>query len=157
MNIKKLINYTFLTILIVFFAGILYAFYTDIFPLKLGIHPKIYKSSNLGMGGYDMVNYFQSRSASKGNSRFSHYRKSVYWSFMSSGNLKKFSDNPTRYIPQYGGFCTYSISEGYTYPPDPDIWEIRNGRIYFFRNEEVKKLALYKWEQTISKANANWK
>ena len=83
-----------------------------------------------------MVNYFQSNTANKGNSRFSHYRNGVYWSFMSNGNLKKLlSRTPTRYIPQFGGFCTYSISEGYTYPPDPEVWKIKNGKIYFFRNE----------------------
>lgn len=156
MTLKKIINFSFLIILIFFFTGILYAFYTDIFPLQLGIHPKVYKSSNVGMEGYDLVNYFQSRHAKKGNSRFNHYSNGVYWNFMSKSNKKNFVINPTKYIPQFGGFCAYSISEGYTYPPDPKVWKIINGKLYFFRNEEIKKMALYKWESIISKATLNW-
>ena len=157
MNLKNIINFSFLIILILFFAGILYAFYTDIYPLKLGIHPKIYKSSNLGMAGYDLINYFQSKSAKKGNSRYSHNTNNVYWNFMSSGNMKRFADNPKRYIPQFGGFCTFSISEGYTYPPDPNVWIIKNRKLYFFRNEESKKMALYNWEKVLGNAILNWK
>jgi hypothetical protein len=28
--------------------------------------------------------------------------------------------NPDKYVPQYGGYCAYGLSEGHKAPTDPD-------------------------------------
>jgi hypothetical protein len=67
-----------------------------------------------------------------------------------------FKAKPKKYVPQFGGYCTYTISTGYTYPPDPMVWRLHNGRLYFFKDEETKKLAIENWTTVIENAKLHW-
>ncbi len=58
--------------------------------------------------GYDVVSYFDNQ-AQKGNKKIATEYDGVKFYFSSQENLKKFKENPTKYVPQYGGFCAYTI------------------------------------------------
>jgi hypothetical protein len=57
---------------------------------------------------------------------------------------------------QYGGYCAWAVSQGYTASADPKVWRIVGKKLYLNYNQDVQKT----WEQdaagNISKANANW-
>ena len=36
------------------------------------------------------------------------------WRFASAANKAAFDAEPARYAPQYGGYCAWAVSEGYT-------------------------------------------
>jgi YHS domain-containing protein len=150
----KLLFYTFVTIL--FFASVV-AYFLDILPISFGLHSKIYKSSSVAIDGYDIVNYFNKKDANKGDITFNYKLDNNNWFFISAANLKTFKANHAKYIPQFGGYCAYYISKGYTYPPDPNIWHIDKGKLYFFSDEEKKNQALADWENVLSDASLNWK
>ncbi|HEX6012072.1 MAG TPA: YHS domain-containing (seleno)protein, partial [Geminicoccaceae bacterium] len=58
--------------------------------------------------------------------------------------------------PQYGGYCAWAVSQGYTASADPQAWRIVDGKLYLNYSLDVQKT----WEQdvpgNITKANANW-
>ena len=71
-------------------------------------------------------------------------------------NARALIADPDRYAPQYGGYCAWAVSQGYTASADPKVWKIVDGRLYLNYNAEVGRT----WEKdvpgNIAKANANW-
>jgi len=157
MNIGNFIKRIFYFVVLLFFIGAFIAYFMGIIPTSIGIHTKIYKSSNVAMDGYDMVNYHFNKNVNKGDVRFNYKHNDINWFFISSRNMKAFKAKPNKFIPQFGGYCTYTMKKGFTYPPDPSVWHLYNGRLYFFKDKESKKLAIADWENVLENAKMHWK
>ena len=129
-----------------------------IVPTSIGIHSKIYTASSIAMDGYDLIIYFTEKRANKGDVRFNYKYKDTNWFFTNDRNKRIFSSKPNKYTPQFGGYCTYTMSKGYTYPPDMKVWHIdKKGKLYFFKDAESKRAALDNWEYVIENAKLHWK
>ena len=78
------------------------------------------------------------------------------WQFSSPESRDLFKANPAQYAPQFGGYCAWAVSHGYTADIDPEAWKIVNGKLYLNYSKSVQK----KWEQDIPKyiedGNRNW-
>jgi YHS domain-containing protein len=127
-------------------------------PAALADKPPIYHGlfDDLAVGGYDPVAYFSGARPVEGRKPFEFKYKGATWRFASADNLAAFKADPDRYAPQYGGYCAWAVSQGYTAKGDPRAWKIVGGKLYLNYNADIQK----KWEQDISgfiaKANANW-
>lgn len=106
--------------------------------------------------GYDPVAYFEMGKPAEGKSNFTVEWKDATWRFTTAANRDKFKANPEQYAPQYGGYCAYAVSQGYTADISPDAWRLVDGKLYLNYDKNVQKL----WEADvpgyIAKANANW-
>lgn len=85
------------------------------------------KAYGVVMGGLDFVQYFttfanadgtydESQVGYPGLSQYSTTYHGFTYYFLSEANQALFEQNPTKYIPQWGGFCSWGIS-GETCPP----------------------------------------
>jgi hypothetical protein len=78
------------------------------------------------------------------------------WQFSSPESRELFKANPAQYAPQFGGYCAWAVSQGYTANTDPEAWKIVDGKLYLNYSKSVQK----KWEQDIPKyienGNRNW-
>jgi YHS domain-containing protein len=157
MNLGKLIKTLFYSFITIFLIGSMVAYFYGITPTSFGLHSKVYTSSKIAMDGYDIVNYYLKRTANKGDVTFNYKLNDNNWFFTSSYNKKAFEAKPHRYMPQYGGYCTYMMSLGFTYPPDPKIWRMHNGKLYFFKDQEAKDKAIADWNNVIAQAKLHWK
>lgn len=84
--------------------------------------------------GYDVVAYF-SHKAIEGKKSFVTNYGGVSYKFSSATNLASFKKTPTKYLPQYGGWCAYAMAKkGEKVDVDPSTFEIRNGKLYLFYN-----------------------
>lgn len=112
--------------------------------------------SSLAVGGYDPVAYFESGAPVEGSSQFELQHKGATWRFVSQDHLDKFRSNPDAYAPQYGGYCAWAVSNGYTASGDPNAWKIVDGKLYLNYDKSVQA----EWEKDvpghITKANGNW-
>ena len=81
--------------------------------------------------GYDVISFFNGKPAKGSQNITSNYNGGVY-QFSSKENQTKFDNNPSDFIPQYGGFCAIAMSEGAEANPNPKSWEVREGKLYFF-------------------------
>jgi YHS domain-containing protein len=112
--------------------------------------------SNVAVSGYDPVAYFVSGRPVKGNSSFKVNYKGAEYLLANAENLAKFKANPAAYAPQYGGYCAWAVSQGYTASGDPNVWKIVGGKLYLNYSREVGS----RWEKNIPghirSANANW-
>jgi YHS domain-containing protein len=112
--------------------------------------------SNLAASGYDPVAYFTQDKPVEGRSDLEYEWNDATWRFSSAENLAAFKASPEAYAPQYGGYCAWAVSQGYTAKSDPDAWRIVNGKLYLNYSKGIQK----RWAQdipgNIAAADANW-
>ena len=120
------------------------------------VDPVNKESDGLALEGYDAVAYFTEGKAVKGNGAYTHEWNGAKWHFASAANRDLFAQEPGKYAPQYGGHCSWAVSNNYTAEGDPEAWKIVNGKLYLNYNKEVQA----QWEQDIpgrvAKADENW-
>lgn len=118
--------------------------------------PATYAEDGIAIDGTDPVAYFTESAPVKGSSEFTHSYNGATWHFASAANRDAFAADPARYAPQYGGYCAYAVSEGYTASTTPKAWRIIDGKLYLNYSKRVQR----RWEKDIpsriSNANANW-
>ncbi len=114
------------------------------------------QDNGVAIDGTDPVSYFRQAQPIAGSAELSYDWNGATWLFSSEENRDLFVADPERYAPQYGGFCAWAVSQGYTAPTDPDAWTIVDGKLYLNFNQRVQRT----WEQDIpghiQNANANW-
>jgi len=112
--------------------------------------------SHVAVGGYDPVAYFTDGRPVRGTEQFRITHQGYEYRFASAEHLAAFRANPARYTPQYGGYCAWAVSQGYTAAGNPQNWRIVDGRLYLNYNNDIQQ----RWEQDIPtrirEANANW-
>lgn len=101
--------------------------------------------SSLAVNGYDPVAYFTEGRPVEGSSGFESEYRGATWRFSSAANKAAFDAEPAKFAPQYGGYCAWAVSQGYTAKGDPAAWKIVNGKLYLNYNAEVQR----NWEQDI--------
>jgi len=123
--------------------------FVGMFALLLG-------GDNLKLKGYDPVAYFTAGKPVKGEAKFEYKFMGATYRFSSPANLELFKKEPEKYVPQYGSYCAYAVSQGYTAPVDPEAFDIVNGKLYLNYSKAVQK----KWRENrdnyISAADKNW-
>lgn len=86
---------------------------------------------DLAIKGYDPVAYFTQNKAMQGTAEYSYRWLGANWQFASAENRDLFIAEPTKYAPQYGGYCADGVSLGtVTTNIDPKAWRIIEGKLY---------------------------
>jgi YHS domain-containing protein len=114
-------------------------------------------SSGVALNGYDPVAYFNSEHPVQGNADYDYDWGGATWQFSSAENRDLFSSNPESFAPQFGGFCSFAVSKGFTADISPDAWHIENGKLYLFADKNVRD----KWVAelgagSLGKSSTNW-
>jgi YHS domain-containing protein len=114
-------------------------------------------SENIAIKGYDTVAFFTAGNPVPGHPSFEFAWNGARWRFANAENLEKFQENPAQYAPQFGGYCAWAVSHGYTADGDPTAWKIVDGKLYLNYNQKIKE----KWEaeqnKLIKDGEKNWK
>ena len=110
--------------------------------------------------GYDPVAYFKINKAIEGDKNLSVYHQGVIYYFSSIENKEEFKKNPSKYEPEYGGWCAYAMgAKGEKVSVDPETFKIVNGKLYLFYNRAFNN-TLKSWNKDEAnlktKADANW-
>jgi YHS domain-containing protein len=141
-------------------AGLLLVF-LGLFPVFAGSAFAAEKPVNadrhgVAIKGYDPVAYFTLGAPTKGDAQFAHTWNGATWHFAKAEHRDLFAAAPEKYAPQYGGYCAWAVSNGYTAPIDPTAWKIVEGRLFLNYNASVRKT----WEadeaNRIRLGDTNW-
>lgn len=130
------------------------AFADDEYNVSVGITAV---GAPLGLHGVDPVAFLQSGSPVEGVAAHTATHDGVAYYFASADNLTTFKADPSAYLPQNGGFCTYGVSVGKKFDGDPTYHAIVGERLYVFLNKEIYEAFNKDRAGTISKAAENWK
>ena len=106
--------------------------------------------------GYDPVAYFTEGRPVRGRADQEVEHGGGKYLFASEANRNAFRADPTKYAPQYGGFCAYGVAVGKKFDVDPGSFKVVGGKLYLNLNPVI----FDKWNQDISgyvgKADQSW-
>lgn len=106
--------------------------------------------------GHDVVAYFTEAKPVKGSSQFSAKHEGGTYHFSSARNRDAFVADPSRYAPQYGGFCAMGVSFGKKFDGDPNQFHVTGGKLYLNVNEAVQKRWLEDVPANVKRASDTW-
>ena len=126
-------------------------------PVGWGIWGTYNTSSQVALHGYDPVSYFNNAQPEMGDPQFAFEWGDATWQFTSAESMTLFSADPEAYAPQFGGFCSFAVSKGFTADIMADAWHIEDEKLYVFADENVRD----EWVRTIGegsleKSTTNW-
>ncbi len=110
----------------------------------------------LAIDGYDPVAYFLDGHPAEGKKEFSFDWKGATWRFASADHRDRFVADPDHYAPQYGGYCAWAVSQGYTAGIDPEAWTIHEGKLYLNYDKDIQKKWMLDVPGNVAKGDANW-
>lgn len=122
----------------------------------LAMKPEIFASRGIAIRGYDPVAYFKQRRPIRGNSKFETEYKGAVFRFANAENLADFNAKPAKFAPQYGGYCAWAVSHGYTASIDPDAWTIEGDKLYLNYSLRVRSQWEADKQNRITLADENW-
>jgi YHS domain-containing protein len=110
--------------------------------------------------GYDVVSFFDG-SAKRGNATITYNYDGAEFQFSSELNKVKFKSSPEAFIPQYGGYCAYAMSQGKEIIPNPKSWVIKDGKLYFFTRMlfgiiDAKRQWIKDFDDKKNRADSTW-
>lgn len=108
------------------------------------------------LSGHDTVAYFTANKAVQGYSGISAVHDGAIYHFSSEANRDLFNANPSKYAPQYGGFCAYGAAIGAKFPIDPTVFAVVDNKLYVNNSANVSKLWTAKQSKAIELADQKW-
>ena len=81
---------------------------------------------------------------------------SATWWFANAADRDLFVASPEKYAPQFGGYCSWAVSNNYTAEIDPEAWKIVDGKLYLNYNKKAQKMWEEELYQRIEAGNRNW-
>jgi YHS domain-containing protein len=137
-------------------------FLTALLPFKSSAQIDPIDKNGIALDGYDVVTYFSGKAVKGSKQNNTSYNGAIYY-FQSKENQKTFEADPTKYLPQYEGYCALGVSYGKKISVDPNTFRITNGKLYLFYNGDAsgKKVnSLETWNKNenrlLKKADALW-
>ena len=117
----------------------------------------VYTSWGKAINGYDPVAYFTQGKPVEGKSGITLDWMGAQWRFSTASNRDAFAKDPARYAPQYGGYCAWAVSQGYSASTVPEAWKIVEEKLYLNNSKGIQK----RWvsggiAKLIAAADANW-
>lgn len=117
----------------------------------------VYTEAGVAIRGTDPVAYFAQGAPVAGLPEHAFEWNGATWHFASAENRAAFADDPSRYAPQYGGFCAWAVAEkGKLYSTQPKNWAIVEGKLYLNYNDDIQE----KWQADIpgfiARGDARW-
>jgi len=112
--------------------------------------------NNKAVSGYDVTAYFDQAKPVEGSSEYTFEYEGADWYFASQSNLDKFKADPTKYAPQYGGYCAWAMSNDKEAPGNPPYWTVYKGKLYLNYDQNVLETWRADKDAFIEKADAYW-
>jgi YHS domain-containing protein len=148
----KTIKRTVLALLLTVFAGALFA---QNFKANHNTD-----DSKIALQGYSPVSYLDLGIAQKGLKEFKASHDGLNYYFTSKDQKDKFEANPSKYLPQYGGYCAFGVSVGAKFRTDANKFVVKEGKYFLFLNDlEVDAQQLWldgDYGKLVAKADGNW-
>ena len=124
--------------------------------VEKGTHKVNVDSNGVILKGYDVVDYFTQDKAVKGSPNYQTTHQGAIYYFSSAANLATFKKDPSKYVPQYGGFCANGVRNGKLADSDPTVFLIAKGKLYVCASPAAKKEFQVHSLEHVIKAEHNW-
>ncbi|MCB1805980.1 MAG: YHS domain-containing protein [Candidatus Competibacteraceae bacterium] len=110
----------------------------------------------LGLHGVDSVALTSLGAVAEGSAVHTVLHDDAAYYFASQQSADTFSEDPEKYLPQYGGFCAYAVALGKKLDGDPRFADIVDGKLYLFVNDAIFQKYKENSQKILSKAEKMW-
>lgn len=131
-------KYVYIAIGILLAAVLAFAVAKKVSPVSWDWWGDINTTSGVALDGHDPVAYFDVGAPVAGKAEFSLEWGGANWQFSNAANRDAFAADPERYAPQFGGFCSFAVSKGFTAAASPEAWHVAGDKLYVFADENVR-------------------
>ncbi|HYC35675.1 MAG TPA: YHS domain-containing (seleno)protein [Usitatibacter sp.] len=114
------------------------------------------RGEQLMLLGYDPVAYFAAGSAVRGSEALPVTHEGRTYYFSSPRHREVFAQAPSRYEPQYGGFCANGAAYAVKLGSDPTQFEVRDGRLFIFGDILGREFWLLDQRLNVERADRLW-
>lgn len=112
--------------------------------------------NRLMLNGYDPVAYHAIGRHLRGKPDIRTDHDGVTYRFDNEANKLAFLQAPSRYVPQFGGFCANGIVYAIPWGGDADTWQIIDGKLFIFGGQASKQYFLMDGKANLLLANQFW-
>jgi YHS domain-containing protein len=112
---------------------------------------------HLLLSGADVVAYFIEDRHVPGSAEFRSEYEGVDLHFASAANQALFDADPTRYLPQYGGYCANGVAFGIPWGGNAEDFLVHEGRLYIFGGETSKQAFLLDLDANLALSDRYWR
>ena len=109
------------------------------------------------MKGADVVTYFTKNAYTQGNPSIKSSYENVTFYFSSAENKTLFDKDPTKYLPEYGGYCANGVVYSIPWGGDADSFVMINGKLYIFGGKGSRDAFMLDVPKNMALANKYWK
>ncbi len=113
-------------------------------------------ASKAAVNGYDTVAFFTDSKAVNGSPFITAEHEGAIYYFASEEHKNLFVANPSKYTPQFGGYCAFGVAIEKLLPVDISTWQVRNGKLYLNLNPDILKKFNEELAGNVAKADQNW-
>ena len=106
--------------------------------------------------GHDVVSYFTDAKHMPGLPDVKTVYQGVTFRFASTAHKALFDAQPSKYLPQFGGYCANGVAYGIPWGGDADTWLLRDGKLYIFGGEGSRRAFLMDRELNTQRAEKYW-
>lgn len=107
--------------------------------------------------GADVVAYFTQNQYQQGLPNIQSNYQGVTFRFASAGHKAMFDKEPSKYLPQYGGYCANGVAYGIPWGGDADTWKMINGKLYIFGGAASRDAWLLDEATNLQRAEHYWR
>lgn len=116
----------------------------------------VYATGGVAINGYDPVAYFDENRPVAGRAELAYEHDGVTWLFSSERRRDRFSADPARYLPQFGGYCAYAVGSGYSARSDPAAFSIVDDKLYLNFDLATRDAWIQNAAALIEAGERNW-
>jgi YHS domain-containing protein len=113
-------------------------------------------ADGVALHGYDAVSYFEATTPVAGLEKFDVEIEGARYLFASAQNRRKFLGDPTKFTPQFGGFCAYGVRVGRKFDIDPEVYRVVDDKLYLQLNWGTQVIWLVNMHENIDVAHTLW-
>lgn len=113
-------------------------------------------ASMAAVNGFDTVAFFTDSKAVNGSPFITAEHQGAVYYFATEEHKKLFLSNPSKYTPQFGGYCAFGVAIDKLLPVDISTWQVRDGKLYLNLNPDILKKFNAEFKDTAAKADKNW-
>ncbi len=110
----------------------------------------------VAIAGYDPTAYFLDGKPRQGNASIARTYQGATYFFVDYDHKNAFEKEPSKYVPQFGGFCGYAAAINKVSTVNPELWQIQNGRLVLQHTPEAFRLFNEDASGNYAKAERNW-
>ena len=126
------------------------------FTAKAGDLVNVSGASNIAVDGYDTVAFFTDHKPVNGDPGISATYHGAIYIFASKEHKDLFKADPTKYTPEFGGYCAYGVSRKKLVEIDVDAFQIVDGKLLLQYSKGVREDFNKDTKGNLARAKANW-